>query len=689
MLVKKAIDVLEKLKLEYEIILVNDGSTDGTKEKTEKLAKENPRIKAINHPKNLGYGEALKSGFYNAKYDTIVYTDGDGQFDFSEVTKFLEKIKDYDLVIGYRIKRQDPFFRILFNKGWKLSLLAFFGLTLKDVDCGFKMIRKSVLEKIPHLESSRGAMINAELAIKAKKYGFKVTQTGVNHYPRLSGKPTGAGIKVIVKSFLDLLRLWWKLKDQKILFIALVGVLALAAFLRFYKIEEYMIFLGDEGRDAIIVKDMIDKWHFPLIGPPTSVGNIYLGPLYYYMMLPPMVLTNFNPVSASVMVAMIGVATVFLVYYLGKTWFGRGAGLLAAYLYAISPVTINYSRFSWNPNPLPFFTLLAILSIVKLQKSNNFLWLILTGLSLAAALQMHYLALILIPVIVTLWFYQVLKKSAKENFLKGTLLGLAAFLITMSPLFWFDLRHNFLNYKAVIALFGKGEAVGMNLFSNFGRIPEIYNYVLIGRYMAGENALLAILLSLIIFTLLIYWIIKRKIILAVWIIVGLVGLSFYQNGIYDHYLGFLNPAPYLLLGSLLALRKFKWVIAGLAIIITIVNLQKNPLVNPPNNQLKKTQDIANFIIKESEDKPLNFALLAKNNYDSAYQFYLEIYGHEPKKLPFEKTDQLFVVCEDEVCDPIYSPKHEIAAFGWTLVDKFWDFSGVKIYKLVHNPKEGI
>src|SRR3989338_2580065 len=689
MLVKKAIDVLEKLKLEYEIILVNDGSTDGTKEKTEKLAKENPRIKAINHPKNLGFGEALKSGFYNAKYDTIVYTDGDGQFDFSEVTKFLEKIKDYDLVIGYRIKRQDPFFRILFNKGWKLSLLAFFGLTLKDVDCGFKMIRKSVLEKIPHLESSRGAMINAELAIKAKKYGFKVTQTGVNHYPRLSGKPTGAGIKVIVKSFLDLLRLWWKLKDQKILFIALVGVLALAAFLRFYKIEEYMIFLGDEGRDAIIVKDMIDKWHFPLIGPPTSVGNIYLGPLYYYMMLPPMVLTNFNPVSASVMVAMIGVATVFLVYYLGKTWFGRGAGLLAAYLYAISPVTINYSRFSWNPNPLPFFTLLAILSIVKLQKSNNFLWLILTGLSLAAALQMHYFALILIPVIVTLWFYQVLKKSAKENFLKGTLLGLAAFLITMSPLFWFDLRHNFLNYKAVIALFGKGEAVGMNLFSNFGRIPEIYNYVLIGRYMAGENALLAILLSLIIFTLLIYWIIKRKIILAVWIIVGLVGLSFYQNGIYDHYLGFLNPAPYLLLGSLLALRKFKWVIAGLAIIITIVNLQKNPLVNPPNNQLKKTQDIANFIIKESEDKPFNFALLAKNNYDSAYQFYLEIYGHEPKKLPFEKTDQLFVVCEDEVCDPIYSPKHEIAAFGWTLVDKFWDFSGVKIYKLVHNPKEGI
>src|SRR3989344_5419097 len=331
-LVKKAIDVLDNLKLEYEIILVNDGSTDGTKAAVEKLAGENPRIRAINHPKNLGYGEVLKSGFYNAKYDFICYTDGDGQFDFSEVTKFLEKIENNDLVIGYRIKRQDPFFRILFNKGWKLSLLAFFGLTLKDVDCGFKMIRKSVLEKIPHLESSRGAMINAELAIKAKKYGFKVTQTGVNHYPRLSGKPTGASLRVILKSYLDLFKLWWKLKDQKKLFIALVGVLALAAFLRLYKIEGYMTFLGDEGRDAIIVKNMIDSFHFPAIGPPTSLGNIYLGPLYYYMMLPLMFLTNFNPVSASVMVAMIGVATVFLVYYLGKNWFGREAGLFSAYL---------------------------------------------------------------------------------------------------------------------------------------------------------------------------------------------------------------------------------------------------------------------------------------------------------------------------------------------------------------------
>src|SRR3989338_8888811 len=120
--VNKAIQVLNNLSLEYEIIIVNDGSKDRTRSVAESLAKKNSRIRVINHPKNLGYGEALKSGFYNSKYETIVYTDGDGQFDFSEVAKFLEKIIDHDLVIGYRIKRQDSILRRLFGKGWRMTL---------------------------------------------------------------------------------------------------------------------------------------------------------------------------------------------------------------------------------------------------------------------------------------------------------------------------------------------------------------------------------------------------------------------------------------------------------------------------------------------------------------------------------------------------------------------------------------
>ena len=208
------------------------------------------------------------------------------------------------------------------------------------------------------------------------------------------GRRTGESLKVIVRSYVDLLRLWWKLKDQKYLLILLFLTLALAAFLRFYRIDAYMTFLGDEGRDALIMKRIL-AGDFPLIGPPTSVGNIYLGPLYYYMMFVPMVLTGLNPVSAAAMNALIGLLTVGFIYYLGKIWFGRISGLIAAFLYAISPVTIIYSRSSWNPNPAPFFAMLGIFSLYKLNKGGNFRWLIATGASFAAALQMHYLAIIL------------------------------------------------------------------------------------------------------------------------------------------------------------------------------------------------------------------------------------------------------------------------------------------------------
>ncbi len=697
--VGKAEEILKKLKLRYEIIVIDDGSTDQTGQIADRLARGNSNIRVVHHPQNLGYGEALKSGFYNARYDTIVYTDGDGQFDFSEVTKLLDKIEDADVVIGYRMKRQDPFLRKLFGKGWRLTLLTFFGLTLKDVDCGFKMVRKEVLEKIPHLESQRGAMINAELAIKSKKAGFRIAQVGVNHYARLSGKPTGANFRVIIKSFVDLLRLWWKLKDQKGFFLLLIGILAMAAFLRFYRLPEYMTFLGDEGRDAIVIKNILVDHHFPLIGPPTSVGNIYLGPLYYYMMAIPMTIFWLNPVAAAGMNAFFGVLTVVFIYYLGKAWFNRQAGLIAAYLYAISPVTIIYSRSSWNPNPTPFFALISILGLYKLHRTGNFLWLSLTGLAAGAALQMHYLAAILIPVAGLIWLYEVFSRKSRKLKIKkligGTLLGIFSFMLMMSPLVWFDLRHNFLNYRAITELLSSGSAVKADIFANLIRIPALYTYNLIGRYIAAENYYLIIIVSLLVIAAVIYrfsyW---PKLILSIWLAVGLFGLTFYQQNIYDHYLGFMNPVPFLLLGATALFAsniadKKRWIVNGglaiLLLVLTAANLQRNPLLTTPNNQLKRTQDVAKFIISQAEGKDFNFALLAKSNYDSAYQFYLDQYGHKPKQVPFDITDELFVVCEDEICDPTHSPKYEVVAFGWSKIDWMQNRYGVKIYKLVHNP----
>jgi len=210
--VKDAIRVLEKVVLKYEVIIIDDGSKDKTGEIADKLASENNDIRVIHHNPNKGYGEALKSGFYNAKYDWIAFTDSDGQFDFSELPKLLEKTDEADLVVGYRLNRNDPIVRKV--NGWLWTRLnnLLLGINVRDVDCAFKLIKKEVIDSIPRLQSTRGGMISPELLAKAHKKGFKIIEVGVHHYPRRLGEQTGANLKVIIKSFVDLLGLWWKIK---------------------------------------------------------------------------------------------------------------------------------------------------------------------------------------------------------------------------------------------------------------------------------------------------------------------------------------------------------------------------------------------------------------------------------------------------------------------------------------------
>lgn len=211
--VEKAVKVLEGLELRWEVLIIDDGSKDRTGELSDELASKDKRIRVI-HQKNGGYGLALRAGFYNSQYEWIFFTDADVQFDFSEVKLLMDKavVEDLDLVIGYRIDRKDPPLRKLNGWGWTQLTDLMFGMNVRDVDCAFKLIKREVLEKIPKLESTRGAMISPELLAKAKKAGFKMGQIGVTHFPREYGNPTGAKLSVIFQSFLDLFKMWIKLR---------------------------------------------------------------------------------------------------------------------------------------------------------------------------------------------------------------------------------------------------------------------------------------------------------------------------------------------------------------------------------------------------------------------------------------------------------------------------------------------
>lgn len=203
--------VLPKLAQTWEIILVNDGSRDATTPICDELAEQYPEVRAIHHVENRGYGAALKSGILAARYDYIFFTDSDGQFDLQELEHLIEWASHYDIVTGYRAKRQDPPHRLINAWGWRTLVRMVLGVKVRDIDCAFKIFQRSVFDRVQI--RSVGAMVNTEILAQANSFGMRIREVKVTHYPRRAGKPSGANLRVIVKAFRELLRLWGQLRN--------------------------------------------------------------------------------------------------------------------------------------------------------------------------------------------------------------------------------------------------------------------------------------------------------------------------------------------------------------------------------------------------------------------------------------------------------------------------------------------
>jgi glycosyltransferase involved in cell wall biosynthesis len=211
-LTENAVHTLSRLVDDYEIVLVNDASTDNTGAIADELAKRFSRVRVVHHPANKGYGGAVWTGLKQATKDAVFFSDGDGQFDLSELDKFLPELTDPSVaVVGYRIKRADPFHRKVFAFMWgRVLLRALLGIKLRDLDCAFKLFHTRHFETMQ--PECGGAMVTAEIIYKLRQRGVQFKQIGVNHYPRKHGTQTGGSLKVIVRAFRELSRTYWSLK---------------------------------------------------------------------------------------------------------------------------------------------------------------------------------------------------------------------------------------------------------------------------------------------------------------------------------------------------------------------------------------------------------------------------------------------------------------------------------------------
>lgn len=205
-MVEAALQAVRPVADGLEVIIVDDGSRDRTADKIRALSVRYPGIvRLVQHPRNMGYGAALYSGFVAAQKEWIFLTDSDRQFDLKEIVKLLPYTDRADMVIGYRAKRQDPLHRRLNGWGWNFVVALLFGYTARDVDCAFKLFKRDILNHITIL--SRGATFSAELLIRARRVGYRIVEVPVTHLPRTAGSPTGARLHVIVRAFRELFRL--------------------------------------------------------------------------------------------------------------------------------------------------------------------------------------------------------------------------------------------------------------------------------------------------------------------------------------------------------------------------------------------------------------------------------------------------------------------------------------------------
>jgi len=505
--------------------------------------------------------------------------------------------------------------------------------------------------------------------------------------------------------------------------ILLILILLLAAFMRLYLISDYMTFLGDEGRDALVALGIL-QGHFTLLGPRASAGDFFTGPIYYYLMAPFLWLFHLDPVGPAVMVALFGIATVWLIYLVGKEFFDKKTGLIAAALYSVSPLVITYSHSSWNPNVVPFFSLLTVYLLYKgVTTTRSWKYYLLVGLFLGICIQLHYISVFLAVIVAISLFLMQWFLSSKIQIIpliKYYLEIFVGFLIGYSPFLAFEARHGFPNTRTIFkfittdttqASYATYQTFYQPILDVFFRLfarlvfaypsPDLYQYhpsLILQLYglliiIIGIASLAVLLLN------------KNKfvvILLCVWFALGVLLFGLYKKPIYDYYLVFIFPLPFFLIGNLIAriadLKKNTLQYGTFLAVILFLglfgyNLYHQPFQYEPNKQKAQTEEIAQFVISQTSNRPFNFALLSAGlgNSDYAYVYYLTILGHQPVTIQnaivdpqrTTVTDQLLVICEDNGCKPLGNPLWEIAGFGQAAIWKSWTVSVVSVYKLVH------
>jgi 4-amino-4-deoxy-L-arabinose transferase-like glycosyltransferase len=388
--VTEAVAALAQIVDDFEVVVVDDGSSDSTAEIVERTGKKFPQVRLLQQEKNLGYGAALRRGFSEATKELVGFTDADCQFDLTELDRLVFLARDYQIVCGYRIDRKDSWLRCTYSAGYNMLVRALLGTRVRDCDCALKLFHRDAIRRLPI--TGDGFLVNGEMLAVARQQGMSLVEVGVSHRPRAAGE-SKVSILHIPLVFASLVRFWW----NRVMFagsatensetwsparrtVMSAVLLAVASLLLFINLN-YALIEPDESRYAQIALEMHESgdWLVPRLG-----GEPYLDkpPLLYWLMATSYSCFGVSETSARLPCAIAGLATVLAVYWIGRGLVGERAAWYGALLLLACGGFIAAGRFIMMDGLLTLLTTVCYLAAVRAMfVKDAWRWWLISGIA--------------------------------------------------------------------------------------------------------------------------------------------------------------------------------------------------------------------------------------------------------------------------------------------------------------------
>ncbi len=472
--------------------------------------------------------------------------------------------------------------------------------------------------------------------------------------------------------------------------ILLLGMTILAGILRLYHFQGFVGFLGDQGRDAIVIRRIATLEDFPGIGPSSSVGNVFLGPFFYYFSAPWLLLFNFDPIGPAYGVALTSIVSIPLAYLALKKISDKTVALVFTFFMAVSYSMVWLSRFAWNPNLLPITSFFSMYFFIRARQTQKTWMYAVMGAFVSISIQMHYVALALgLPMGIYLLkdAYVRYRQHALVLYLQHIGASIVGFVLLQLPFIIFDIRNNFLNLRGFIGIFdgerGTGRPPLQEILYTFSQF--IYHAFQVRILEFGAGIILIILCATAI-----YAYVKKMhtlVLIHVFFTCVLLLTSFFTNVKNLHYFGPLYPLMYLLVSYIIVeiARKVKMPLVLVLCLFGFLCAQRQLTMYFRFNGsylIRRAEHISAKIHDNVTGDTVQITSLPDHYGDYMYRYYLEVWGQRPvERASLIKADELFVVCEEK-CKPIGDPQWDIAYFQPTDIVGTWKVEDVTIYKLI-------